>query len=578
MNVMGWADQQLEKYGEFEALIYQDQSYTNRALHESSCRLAGGLLGLGIQPGQCVALWLSNGPDLVLAFTAVLRAGAVAVIVSDSAAPPEVERILTEVSAKVLITPRPWSSAGLLKLDSLAGLQGPWQPPVPRQSEDMAQIVYTSGSSGQAKQVGWRHGMLEARYREFADLRPPTAPPRRSLCALPLAAAFGAQYLYLRLIQKMQLVLLERFQPEEVLSSIARHKIQTAMLVPSMAEALLVCAPHKDCDVSSLGSLLIGGSTVSPSLVQRLRRQFQVRVTSVYGLSELGPVARTQPGDTSGTLGALRPGVEFRIVSEPGQSLGEIQLRAPLRERMGEDWVATGDVGFVDEAGQLRLLGRRHEQIVQGGVNVYPQPIEEILMAIPQVQDCAVVGVAEPYLGEEVVAWIVLAPGEPISAQEILTHCRQQLDWRRAPTRVYFRDWLPRNELGKILRQPLQEEARQRREQVHETPFLAQLRQATPSQRQPMLATALRGLAPDLDPSLPLGQQGLDSMSAVQLTHNLSDLVGRPLPATLTFNYPTMEALAQHLVDLLFASQPATRSPRNHPQSEAIAIDRKSVV
>lgn len=577
MNVMSWADQQLHDHGDIEALVCQGRSYSSAEIHEVTCRWAAGMLELGLEPGERVVLWLPNGPDLVKAFTAALRAGGVAVILGEGVPRAQLERILEETSPRFLISgasaPVPGAKT-VLDLPALAGLSqsAPLLDPVPRAPEDLAQIVYTSGSSGLARGVGWTHGVVAARYTPFADRRPAGAPPRRSLCVLPLSASFGAQYLYLRLLQRMTLVLEPRFDPAGVLRVLREERIQTAMLVPAMAEALLAHLGDRRESLPCLGSLLIGGSTVSPSLVRRLKASLGVRVSSVYGLTELGPVARTEAGDCSGSLGRLAAGIEARLVPVAGETeCGELQLRAPSRRAsylQGQgngEWLSTGDLGYYDAQGELRLVGRRHERILRGGVNVYPEPLEEMLSAHPAVTDCAVVGVDDAYLGEEVVAWVV--PSGQVDEEELLAYARAQVEASRAPVRVLTRESIPRNEGGKVQRARLREEAAVALSEVRETAFVAKLRSLAPARRLALLRRAVgervRSLTGGAEPApeQPLGELGLDSLGAVRLANSLSSLLGRPLPSTLTFSHPTVAALARHLDELFHAPfvRPAVR-------------------
>ncbi len=572
MNVANWAERQLAEFGDFPALHFGGQTWSSRQLHEASSRLAQGLLELDLEPGETVILHGPNSPDLLILFTATLRAGGVAVILGDGSPQAEVERILEETEARLVFSDLTlgYPRSGFLRWPELDRLQqaAALTQPVARDPEDPAQVVYTSGSSGLAQAVVWSHGVVASRYLAFAEKRPASAPPRRSLVTLPLAGAFGTQYLYLRLLQKMELVLLPRYHPETVVQALLDHGIETAMLVPSMAEALLNSAHARGLRFPKLRSLLLGGSTVSPSLIERLHKGLGVRTASVYGLTELGPVARTNLGDSSGSLGQFAPEIEVRLCPDPEDpEVGEILLRAPGRQgrllasatgegEQTEGWIATGDLAYEDESGHLHLVGRRHDRIVTGGTNVYPQPLEELLLTRPEVADCAVVGAPDPYLGEEVVAWVVPTEGHQISDLELLAICRSQLDPKRCPTRIYLCPDLPRSPSGKIDRRELQQLAEDRRQQPQTTELAQKLILVNPRQRSTLLRALLeeqlRGLlGPELEgelhPERPLADLGLDSLSAVVLANSLSAALGLNLPSTLTFEHPTIEALVSAL-------------------------------
>jgi acyl transferase domain-containing protein/acyl-CoA synthetase (AMP-forming)/AMP-acid ligase II/thioesterase domain-containing protein/aryl carrier-like protein len=543
VNVALWADQHVARYGDYDALLLGGQRFSNQQLHERACRLATGLVERGLKPGDRVVIDFPPSAELVIAFTGVLRAGGVVVVVSHTSPDSELQRVIEETSAQLLLT----------ATDELEAFE-PMAAPVPREDDDPAQIVLTSGATGESKGVVWCHSTIQARYLEFADNRRPTAQPRRSLCALPFASAFGTQYLYLRLLQKMQLVLVENFEPSTLISAIERHRVQATMLVPSICEALL---KHPAGDLTSLKNLLVGGSYVSASLIQRFHERFGVRITPVYGLTELGPVSRA---------GHVRPGLDVRI----GQD-GEVQVRAGSMqagylaaespEKSPEEWFRTGDLGYFDEQGRLQLTGRSKDLIIQGGVSIAPSEVEEAIGRLEDVQDCAVVGIPEPFLGEEMVAFVV---SDQLSAEHVHRHLRQVLDIPRQPTRVLFCRQIPRNELGKIKRYELLKMESLANEPKLETDLFRQLQQLSPQRRKERLI----GLLNDH-----VGEAGLDSLGRVALTHTLSNLLGRKLPLTLAFNYPPVEPLAERLLELFFAPKSDAPSLRLPLQTETpIAI------
>ncbi|HEY4181388.1 MAG TPA: beta-ketoacyl synthase N-terminal-like domain-containing protein [Kofleriaceae bacterium] len=603
MNIMEWADRQQTQLGELDALVADGKTWTSAQLHDEACRLASGLIALGITPGVRIVLWMANTAELVIGFTAVVRAGAAAVIVSDVTAVPELVRIVAHCEATTVITTAALAAtAGAAltirvlderALRALISDHAPLATPVSRGPDDIAQIVYTSGTTGQPKGVVWTHGTVDVRYSPFAEKRAPTAKPRRHMCALPMAAAFGSQYLYLRLLQKMTLVLLERFSPDAFLAAVERYKIEAAWLVPSMCEALLALpdAPH---DVSSLGSLLVGGSTVSSSLVDRFKKRFGVRITTIYGLTELGPVASTSAGDARGDVGKLRDGMRVRVLGPTGIELaagdvGEIelfagQMRAQYYQAAEptDEWFRTGDVGYVSADGALRIVGRSKDIIIQGGTNVHPQQVVEAIRRLDGVADCAVVGVPDPFLGEAVVACVVRAPGAAIDADAVLAHCRANLDRRRAPVRVQFFAALPRNELGKVRVLALQEAIATAQAAVVETQLVRAVRAAVSVERIAILRRAVEaqlaailGVPVPPDDESTFGQLGLDSMGAVQLAASLGDALGRRVPATLTFNHPTIARVCEHLLgELIPTSETPSIAPtrRNAVANAPIAV------
>lgn len=533
MNVALWADRHLAKYGDYEALLIGDRRWSSSQLHQRSCRVAGGLVERGLNPGDSVVLTLPHSDTLVVAFNAVLRAGGVAVIADRDTPPTLLEKLVRETGATLV----------LADLDGLENC-APLTDAVARDDQDPAQIVLTSGSSGEPKGVVWFHSTVQARYLEFADERPPTARPRRSLCALPFSSSFGTQYLYLRLLQKMQLVLPVSFQPEDILSALEENQVQTTMLVPSLCESLLDASAVR---LPSLRSVLVGGSEVSDDLVRRFEERFGVRPTPVYGLTELGPVSRDgRVSDSLQVRISERGEVEVRAGASAGRYLG----RDPA-----EEWFKTGDLGrFVD--GKLEILGRSSDRILQGGVTVSPREVEEVLRTLDGVQDAAVVGLPEPFLGEEVVAFVVT---ESLTTREIHRHCKGNLDRRRRPTRIILCSRIPRNRLGKIKRQELRESVEQGE---RATSLFQELSSLSKRERVRRLGALIREQVEGVE---------LDSLERVTLAHRLSDLLGKRLPATLAFNHPPVDALADHLES--FFDEEILPTPSREPSGEqAVAI------
>ncbi|MCA9779651.1 MAG: AMP-binding protein, partial [Candidatus Eremiobacteraeota bacterium] len=535
MNVALWADEHLEKYGDYDALITGEGRWSSGELHRRSCCVAGGLVGGGLSPGTRVIVCLPASDRLIVAFNAVLRAGGVAVVVNSDTPPDLLSRVVRESAARLVLTDiDEWEHAP------------PLVRPVERIGSDPAQIVLTSGSTAEPKGVLWSHSTVQARYLRFADTRPATARPRRALCALPFSSAFGTQYLYLRMLQKMQLVLPESLQPASVISALQEHRVQTTMLVPSLCEALL---QQPTADLSSLKSVLVGGSFVSPGLIRRFEERFGVRITPVYGLTELGPVAFD---------GKVREDLEIRIAES-----GEVEVRAGASraEYLGhgsdEEWFSTGDLGAIGEDGRLHLHGRLKNRIVQAGVTISPEEIEEALRALKGVRDCAVVGVPEPFLGEEVVAFVV---GDGISSQEVHRHCKKGLDRLRRPTRVVFCEEIPRTEVGKVKRPELQKRAAQGESDSALSLALASLsREERRSRLKELVREQIEGVQ-------------LDSIERVSLAHRLSDLFGKRLPSTVAFNHPPVEALAEHLNTLFEEPRGTSGVSSCAPNDHAIAI------
>ena len=397
------------------------------------------------------------------------------------------------------------------------------------------------------------------------------------LAVLPMGHAFGMILLFYRFVLKTKLICVSEFDPRAVLEAIARHRVEFAPLVPAMCEALLASSELGRHDLSSLRGMAVGGAPVSVSLADRMEAAFKFRPTVGYGMTELPGITFNTGTAKPGSVGRLIPGVAARVIDEHGDErapgeVGEILLKAPWMSgtyyrqsadagtKVREGWLHTGDLGYFDADRDLFIVGRSKEIIIQAGNNVYPQEVIEILSQLPGVQESAAVGVPNEFLGEEVVACVVAAPGAALTSESVLAHCRAGLDPRKVPVRVHFVDALPKTELGKVKTHLLREQIERARAGVHETELVRRLRASPAITRREALREAIEARlrevlhagAAELDPRASFGDLGLDSLGAVALANAIGAELGRPLPATLTFSYPSIDALVDYALEELF--------------------------
>ena len=603
MNIASWTERTLERFGDFDALVHEDRTWTSGELADRAASLATGLSSLGVKPGDRVLVVLPNGPELLLAFPAVLRAGAVVVLMHPGATAAEIERIASHAEAAAIVTssvlvarapagPRiriaaGRATAGWESFEALVDRSAPLVEPVPRADDDLAQISYTSGVTGTPKGVTYTHGALIARLRYLAasNRKEAAAPATVFLAALPMAHTFGMILLFYRMVMKAKLVCLAEFEPRAVLEAIARHRVEVAPLVPMMCEMLLASPELARHDRSSLREIAIGGAPVTAGLVERMESTFGFRPTVGYGMTELPGITFNVGSAKPGSVGRVIPGVEARILDPEGRELpagevGEVVLKAPWMSgayfRQSDDsatkvrdgWLYTGDLGYFDADKYLFLVGRSKEIIIQGGNKVSPQEVAEAVRSLAGVAECAVVGVSNDLLGEEVVACVVPAPGVTLTANAVLAHCRGALDPRKLPGRVVMLGELPKTEVGKVQTQKLREQIEKTRSAVTETELVTELRATAPAERPARLRAAIVQRLDDLgfseDPTLPdatFDDLGVYSLAAVDLGNAIGTAVGRPMPATLTVSYPTIDAVVDFLMKELFGGAAPATSP-----------------
>jgi acyl transferase domain-containing protein/acyl-CoA synthetase (AMP-forming)/AMP-acid ligase II/thioesterase domain-containing protein len=620
VNIADWSQQNLDTFGDYDAIVSGDRVWSSAAIHERAGRLARALVDLRLVPGDRVVLALPNGADLVVAFTAVLRSGAVAVPVFGGISGMELARICEHCTPTILMTSadlEPLICSIPAAVRRLAvGSDGRWigfddvvdraalEQSVERDADDLALISYTSGTSATPKAVAYTHGNLDARCRLEA-LERTTA---TVLAVRPLNTA-GARLLLWRFVHKATLVLLGAAEPRAMLSAIAGHRVTTLPLVPSIADALLAVVQTDAYDLSSLRDVTITGSHVSPSLIERLRAVLPVAPRVVYGMTEAGGgITATVPCSKPGSVGRARPGVEIRIVDEQGKEVaagerGDVQVRtkrmstryyrpsADVADSVSTDgWLSTGDIGVLDADSELFLVGRRKDVIVQSGVNVYPHEIVDVIRQLDAIEDCAVVGVPHPFLGEAVVACVICRADATFDERDIFRHCQAHLDRRKAPVEVrrYFE--FPKTATGKINTQEIRERLRSEQASGHDTHALADLISLSPERRPGYLLEVLRerasaildlddggrGSSAGLDSDAPFGAIGFHSLHLVRFASALTRTLGRPLSPTALFSYPTLNSLARWLASELCADSPqaAPRAvlPRPVDRREPIAI------
>jgi acyl transferase domain-containing protein/acyl-CoA synthetase (AMP-forming)/AMP-acid ligase II/thioesterase domain-containing protein len=629
MNVACWEDENLEIYGDYDALVVGSRTWTSRALHDHCCRLAGALAQLGLAPGDRIVLLLPSGFELMVAFTAILRAGGVPVVWYPDSPSSEIERVIAHCGAKGVIATSArisYLTADAIPLQIVVGTNGenraagphaferllqcdaPLCQPVPRAAHDFAQLIYTSGTTGTPKGIVYTHGQIAQRYpflKATGQINGGAVRPFVRLMALPPAHALGGSFFFVRLVSKSTIICQDSFDARQFLHAVGQHRVTTTVLVPSMCEALLNEEDIGGYDLSSLRTVVAGGAFVSASLVERFEARFKKRLVISYGLTEVPGITLGSSKAKPGSAGRLPSAVAVRFVDAEARPLslgeiGEIQFKrhwvsaiyrpddeAPKGTEGDDEWFSTGDIGYLDADRELFITGRIKELISVGGVKINPQKIVDVILRLGVLQ-CAVVGVPHSFLGEEAVACVVPGERARITEDAVLAHCRANLDKRLAPSSVLFFESLAKTKLGKIKTEVLRQEVLRRRAAVVETGLMSGLRSAPLGQRRSLLReeigknlrrilhrepTASPGS--EFDVSATFGHLGLDSLGAVELANSLSVSVGQPLSATLTFDHPTVDAVCDQLLKELFPSADAgatVKSAGRSAQREPVAI------
>ncbi|MEW6267330.1 MAG: AMP-binding protein [Thermodesulfobacteriota bacterium] len=494
-------------------LIFQGREISFREMDEASDRLATGLLKLGFKKGDRLGVIALNQPEWLYTYLAAAKIGAVIVGLSVRYRDTELDYILNHSQARAVVT-----LAGLGDLDYVKffeafkpripsvqefifiggrGFGGGYdfaelaRTPVDRPALDQAEaevepddliiIIYTSGTTGKPK------GAAISQKNQLASARAEAEHVKATDAdLLPLALPFNhvggitCGFLTMLLAQGAS-ILIPIFDPKAVLQTCQVYSPTIMAGVPTMHTLLLMNEEIKNIDQSRIRIVITGGSNAEPALLKALNQTFpQAMVMNLYGLSESSGAIVMSPweSDFETTIRSIgRPIGDFqvKVVDDQGRTLpagqtGELWFKGDamiggyfrMPEETGqtftEGWLHTGDMGYLDEKGYITLMGRKKEMYLQGGFNVYPVEVENLLTKHPQVMMAAGIGVPDPVLGEVGRYYIVPRPGTEPSAEELIAYCREHLADYKVPRQIVFRRELPLTPVGKIMKAKLKEE------------------------------------------------------------------------------------------------------------------------
>ncbi len=452
--------------------------------HASSNRLARGLRARGLDQGERVALAIAEDEPLawLITYMAIHKAGLVAVPLNTRFSTYEMKRLLGHAGAAGLVI-----GHGLLAdRPELAGTVGTiidtkddWKEALSQDDgdighviapDDVADIMYTSGTTGEPKGVVIRHGGLSSNDRVpsqwygfgFVTSSPFTTTSGSLLICGPMRGGLSGWFL-------------PKFDPGVWMRAVAAERPVAAFLVPAMVQLIVAHPEFETADLSSLSVVNIGSAPIATETLRHFGSRLpSADVTCGYGMTEFGAVTSMPMGDGGthmGSVGRVLPGVSVRIVDPDGRPLaadqvgqvaisGERPPRTYLNDEgapgiSADEWLMSGDLGFLDRDDFLWIVGRQKEVIIRGGHNVMPGEVEAELFAHQDVTDAAVAGLPHEVLGEDVAAWVVLSPGALVSADELRAFLLTRLAEYKVPRRITLVEALPRNSAGKVLKAKL---------------------------------------------------------------------------------------------------------------------------
>lgn len=501
------------RYPEEPAVVCGERRVTYRELRAAAHRVANGLAGLGLQPGDRVAMMVPNLPEFTIAYYGILTAGMVVVPLNSLFVEDEIAYHLEDSGAAAFIawygfeeparaamarvascrklvlitreeTGHPPDAHSFADLLSAAGGEADLAQTMP---DDTAVILYTSGTTGRAKGAELTHFNLYANAQWCAERSQSVLPDQMvlfgpgavGLCALPLFHSFGQTCIQnAMLFHGAAFVCMPRWNADEALQLMERESVTHFAGVPTMYFSLLQSPEAGRCQLPRLRFCNSGGAPMPVEVMQEFDGRFGVQVLEGYGLTETSPVATFHTPEFArkpGSVGRPIHGCEVRIADDQDQTLptegvGEVLIRGhnimkgyyrrpeATEEALRGGWFHSGDIGKLDDEGYLYILDRKKDMILRGGFNVYPRELEEVLYTHPAILEVAVIGIPDQEHGEEVVAVVALKEAGAADADGIIAFCRKRMAAYKYPRIVEIRDTLPKGGTGKILKRALRDE------------------------------------------------------------------------------------------------------------------------
>jgi acyl-CoA synthetase (AMP-forming)/AMP-acid ligase II len=475
-----------ERFGDHPAYVQDDENLSYAGLLDRVQATAAAYADAGVGTAERVVLWGPNSIDWAVAALAVSYAGGVLVPVNSRYVGAEVADVVARTHAALVVVHDGFLGRDQLKelgeagvtervvtLDSAANVrpevsdaaQSPFGEVSP---DDVADILFTSGTTGRSKGAMSAHRQTIGVARAWAELGG-VRQDDRYLVVNPFFHSFGYKIgIVVGLLTGCTLYPVATFDVDETMRLIEDEKITVFPGAPTLYQSLLNAPRRAERDLSSLRLAVTGAAVVPVVLIERMRDELAIdQVVTAFGMTEAVVVTMCREGDTAETVattnGRAIPGMETRI-ADNGEllvrgdfvMLGYLDDPEATREEIDEDgWLHTGDIGSLDEQGNLKITDRLKDMYISGGFNVYPAEVEQALARLGGVADVAVVGVPDERMGEIGRAYVVRAEGATLTEDEVISFAKERLANFKVPRQVAFTDALPRNLSGKVLKTEL---------------------------------------------------------------------------------------------------------------------------
>jgi long-chain acyl-CoA synthetase len=490
------------QYGTKTAVALGDQRLSYAELDEASNRVANALLEVGLSKGDRVAMLLSNSPEFTIIYFGIVKIGAIAVPLDTRYKLDELASLFNNSQPKILVAESPFleplvsalprfkSIEHVIDLSSkyegqflsyreIIATSSARKVEVGLEAEDIALICYASGATSRPRGAILSHGSLIVEAEASGDGFEQTDKDIVMLFALPLYHVFGLEIVLLTsLLRGSTVVMLPGLSINSLMETIERERATIFMGVPYIF-ALAVNMAEKEGinhDLSSLRLCVSSAQALPMSIMKRFKQHYGFDIVQLWGLTEAVAHITCQSVDGAGKPGSVgKPlsGWEIKVVDDNGKELptnqpGEIIVRGPFMkgyyanpedtaEMIKDGWLYTGDIGKIDEDGELFILGLKKEMILVKGQNIYPIDIEAVLHSHPRVAEAAVVGIPDEIRGERIRGVVSLKDGQIATERELQDFCREHLANYKVPKQIIFVKSLPKTATGKIRKQELKQ-------------------------------------------------------------------------------------------------------------------------
>ena len=498
------------------AYFFLGEKSSYSELDTAITKFASALAMLGVKQGDHIALLLGNSPQFVISLYGALRAGAVVIPINPIYTADEIGYIIKNGDVKVvvgldLIIPFTEKMHSYLPqvehfIICETAQENTWEQDVKNESvsvkmksfsrilaegerffqgpnleeDDVALILYTSGTTGKPKGAMLTHRNLYSNAKDVADYLKMNEEDQ-VITALPMFHVFCLTVaLNAPLMSGAALIIVPKFSPKEIFSVAKTYQATVFAGVPTMYNFLFQYPEGDPSDLQSLRLCISGGASLPVALLHHFEKKFNVVISEGYGLSEASPVTCFNPLDRprkAGSIGTSILHVENKIVNELGEEVqdgevGELIVRGPnvmkgyykmpeeTAAAIRDGWLYTGDLARKDDEGYFYIVDRKKDMILVGGYNVYPREVEEALYNHPDVVEVAVFGVPDPNFGEAVKSFVV-CNNPNLTEADLLAYCKEHLAKYKVPASIDFIAELPKNTTGKILRRALKEQVLQ---------------------------------------------------------------------------------------------------------------------